>query len=48
MSSWSQEVSQYTAGRHIPNITKHKCYTDVHDYRMRINGAQGKLAARGV
>lgn len=31
-----------------PNIPKHKCCTDVHDYRMRINGALGKLAAQGV
>jgi len=31
-----------------PNIPKHKCCTDVHDYCMRINGALGTLAAKGV
>lgn len=28
-----------------PTIPKHKCCTDVPDYRMRINGALGELAA---
>lgn len=31
-----------------PNIPKHKCCTDVHDFCMRINGAPGKLAAHRV
>lgn len=38
----------YTEGQHIPQHTKHKCCTDVHDYKMRINGALGKLAVQGV
>ncbi len=48
MVTGSQSEPWHTRRADIyPNIPKHKRCTDVHDYRMRINGAPSKLAAWG-